>query len=129
MIELKLPDGKALAVEDGISAGEAVRMIGEGLLRKAVAGKIDGEMIDLSRNLTRGGEFKAITLAVPEGEEMLRHSAAHVMADAVQQLFPTAKVTIGPAIEKGFYYDFDYPPGFTPEDFEKIEAKMAEIVK
>ncbi|HUT53787.1 MAG TPA: threonine--tRNA ligase [bacterium] len=129
MIELRLPDGKGLAVEDGISAGEAVKRISEGLYRKAVAVKVDGDVLDLNRPLQKGGEFRVLTLQDAKGQEVLRHSAAHVMADAVQQLFPGAKVTIGPAIEKGFYYDFDYAPGFSPEDFEKIEAKMAEIVK
>jgi threonyl-tRNA synthetase len=129
MVELKLPDGSGMEVDEGISAVEALKKISEGLAGKAVAVKLDEDLIDLARPLDRGGDFKAITLKDEEGRHILRHSAAHVMADAVKQLFPEAKVTIGPAIEKGFYYDFDYPPGFTPEDLPRIEEKMAEIIK
>jgi threonyl-tRNA synthetase len=128
-MEVRLPDGASLTLEEGIVARDAVARINERLAKKAVAVELDGELLDLSRPLTRGGSLRAITLADAEGEQMLRHSTAHVMADAVQRLFPEAKVTIGPAIEKGFYYDFDYPPGFSTEDLPAIEAKMAEIAK
>jgi threonyl-tRNA synthetase len=129
MAVLTLPDGARLTVAAGASAADATRMIGPGLLSSAVAAALSGRVVDLSTPIVADADFRVITLRDPEGEEILRHSAAHVMADAVQSLFPEAKVTIGPAIEKGFYYDFDYPPGFTPEDLEKIEGRMAEIVK
>lgn len=129
MAILKLPDGSELSVDNGISAGEAIKKISEKLFKKAVAAELSGEMLDLHSAITRDGEFRAITLNDPEGREVLRHSAAHVMADAVQQLYPEAKVAIGPAIEKGFYYDFDYAPGFHPDDLPAIEDKMKEIIK
>jgi len=129
MLNLRLPDGEALEVEEGISAGEVVNRISEGLARQAVAARLNGETLDLTRPVTTEGEFTVVRAKDPDGEEVLRHSAAHVMADAVKKLFPEAKVTIGPAIEKGFYYDFDYPPGFSPDDLPKIEEKMGEIIK
>lgn len=129
MALLNLPDGSSLEVEDGSIAADAVGRIGEGLLRKAVAVKLDGEVLDLGRPLPRGGDFLVLTSDDDEAQEILRHSTAHVMADAVQKLYPEARVTIGPSIEKGFYYDFDYPPGFHPDDLPGIEEKMAEIIK
>jgi len=128
MAHLTLPDGSKLDVPAGKRAGEVIKQISEGLARRAVAVKLDGSVLDLDRPVTCDGNFRVLTVNDPEGQEVLRHSAAHVMADAVQKLYPEAKVTIGPAIEKGFYYDFDYPPGFTPEDIPRIEEKMAEIV-
>jgi threonyl-tRNA synthetase len=128
-MELQLPDGSVLAVVEGTLAGEAAKKLGAKLAERAVAVELNGDLLDLGRKLETGGTFRVVTLSDPEGEEVLRHSAAHVMADAVQQLFPSAKVTIGPAIAKGFYYDFDYAPGFTPEDLPAIEARMAEIIK
>ncbi|MFO8058151.1 MAG: threonine--tRNA ligase [bacterium] len=129
MLHLRLPDGESLEVEEGLSAGEVVGRISEGLARQAVAVRVNGDILDLTRPVTMEGDFTVVRAKDPEGEEVLRHSAAHVMADAVKKLFPEAKVTIGPAIEKGFYYDFDYPPGFTPDDLPKIEEKMGEIIK
>ena len=89
---------------------------------------VDGQAYDLAAPI-REGELTPIHIDSPEGIEILRHSTAHVMAQAVKELFPEAKVTIGPAIETGFYYDFDYEPGFTEEDLPRIEARMSEIVK
>ncbi len=129
MLSLRLPDGEALEVEEGISAGEVVSRLSEGLARQAVAVRVNGDILDLTRPVTMEGDFTVIRAKDPEGEQVLRHSAAHVMADAVKKLYPQAKVTIGPAIEKGFYYDFDYPPGFTPDDLPRIEEKMGEIIK
>ncbi len=129
MAVLSLPDGSKLEVEDGVSALEALSRLSKGLAGAAVAARLEGALIDLNLPLTGGGEFSAVTLRDPEGVDVLRHSTAHVMADAVQGLFPEAKVTIGPAIENGFYYDFDYAPGFTPDDLPRIEEKMEEIIK
>ncbi len=128
MALLKLPDGSEIEVEEGKKALDVIEEISQGLARQAVAVKINGLTMDLSQPVTVDGDLLVLTLKDPEGAEVLRHSAAHVMADAVKKLFPEAKVTIGPAIERGFYYDFDYPPGFTPEDLPRIEEKMAEII-
>ena len=101
------------------------------LLKKSVAVKVDGALKDLGSALGDGGpkKIEAITVDTAEAREILRHSAAHVLAEAVQSLYPGVKVTIGPAIEDGFYYDFDVEKPFTPEDLEKIEARMKEIIK
>jgi threonyl-tRNA synthetase len=129
MVLLKLPDNSEIEVEEGILAGDALKKVSEGLAKRAVAVKIDGELIDLMTPITTGGTFEAIKPNHPDGEEVLRHSAAHVMADAVQSIYKDAKVTIGPAIDKGFYYDFDFPERFTNEDLPKFEEKMSEIIK
>lgn len=95
---------------------------------KLIAAKVNGQLVDLSFILKESAEIEPITMDSPLALEILRHSTAHVMAEAVKHLYPEAKVTIGPPIETGFYYDFDYPPGFTPEDLEKIEAEMQKII-
>lgn len=99
------------------------------LRKSAVAATIDGKPTDLSEAVPAGGQLAFITMDTPEGLEILRHSTSHIMAEAVQSLFPDVKVTIGPAIESGFYYDFDTPRPFEPDDLEKIEKRMAEIIK
>ena len=101
--------------------------IGAGLAKAALAGKLNGDLVDLTTPLTDGARVEIITEKSPEGLEIIRHSASHLMAQAVKELFPQAKVTIGPAIENGFYYDFDVDAPFTPEDLERIETKMAEL--
>ncbi len=130
MIKLKLADGSTIEVEPGKSVAELLDLIpGPGKDRaEVVAGKLNGRVLDLSREVTESGEFEPVYLESPEGIAILRHSASHIMADAVKRLFPPAKVTIGPAIATGFYYDFDYEPGFTPDDFPAIEEKMQEII-
>src|SRR4030042_129290 len=96
---------------------------------EVVSAKVDGVLIDLQAPLEKGGTLEWVTLNTGEGTEVLRHSTSHVMAQAVQNLFPEAKITIGPAIKDGFYYDFDLDRSFSPEDFSRIEAKMKEIVE
>ena len=124
--------GKLIPVQAGETPADAVRRLEPGLLKGAIAAKRNGptpRVVDLNWPLREAGEVALVRLESEEGREILRHSTSHVMADAVQQLFPPAKVTIGPAIANGFYYDFDYPPGFTPEDLPRIERKMQEIAE
>ncbi len=113
----------------GISAGEALKSLGEKKGNPAVAAKVDGELVDLSRTLEHDCEIEPLEEKSEEALEILRHTASHVMAQAVQSLYPQAKITIGPAIENGFYYDFDCPDTFSVEDLPRIEAKMDEIIK
>ena len=123
-----LPDGTGLELEDGASGGDAAAAIGSGLARAAVAVKVNGEMKDLSAPLPDGAALEVVTDATPQGRHVIRHSTAHVLAQAVLDLFPGATFAIGPPIEDGFYYDFGVAEPFTPEDLERIEARMAEIV-
>lgn len=127
-ITVTLADNGSRTLEAGITAGEALASFGIALDRQVIAAKVNGQAVDLSRPLTADCILAPIEVHSPEGLEILRHSAAHIMAEAVRALFPGVKVTIGPAIETGFYYDFDTPTPFTPEDLEKIEAKMRELV-
>lgn len=112
----------------GVTVKEALQALGGASEDKLVAAKVNGRPVDLTYALSQDCVIEPITTDSPLGLEILRHSTAHVMAEAVKHLYPEAKVTIGPAIENGFYYDFDYPPGFTPEDLEKIEAEMQKII-
>lgn len=127
MIELVLPDGAKMSVESGIKGVEVASKISEGLAKCAVAVKVNDTLMDVTTPITTGGTFSIITSKNPEGLEILRHTAAHVLAQAVEALYPNAKATIGPVIENGFYYDF---AGIIikEEELPKIEAKMAEIV-
>ncbi|MCG3174940.1 MAG: Threonine--tRNA ligase 2 [Myxococcota bacterium] len=127
-IAVKLPDGKVLELAGGATIRDAAAAIGARLAKDAVAGKVNGEVRDIRTPLKDGDTLSIITRQMPEGLNVLRHSAAHIMADAVQRLFPGTKVTFGPATETGFYYDFDKPGGFQMEDLEKIEAEMAKII-
>ena len=128
-IQLTLPDGSQRAYEDGTTGYDVAASIGTGLARAAVAVTVDGETLDLSRPIDRDGAFSVITENTDEGRAVLRHSAAHVMAQAVLDLFPGATFAIGPPITDGFYYDFDIGRPFTPEDLERIEERMAEIIE
>ncbi|MGP8051922.1 MAG: threonine--tRNA ligase [Desulfobaccales bacterium] len=128
MIKVKLEQGPALELRDRIEAKDALKALGASLDRRVVAARVDGEMVDLSRALTGDCTIAAVPVDSPEGLTIMRHSAAHIMAEAVRDLFPKARVAIGPAIENGFYYDFEVPEPFTPEDLEKIEAHMQELV-
>ena len=121
--------GESQRLPKGISAGEALKSLGERKGNPAVAAKVDGELIDLSRALEHDCELEPLEEESEEALEILRHTASHVMAQAVQSLYPRAKITIGPAIENGFYYDFDCPDTFSVEDLPRIEAKMDEIIK
>jgi threonyl-tRNA synthetase len=125
-ITVKLPDGTPLELPDGASGADAAASIGPGLAKAALAIRVDGELWDLSAGLPDGAEIAILTDRDPEALDLIRHDAAHVMAEAVQELYPGTKVTIGPAIENGFYYDFDFPEDVkvTDADLEKIEAAM-----
>ncbi len=128
-IHLTLPDGSVRDVSVGTSAREVAEEIGPGLARAAVAARVDGEVWDLNRPQTRNASLEILTRDNPESLDVLRHSAAHVLATAVRQLFPEAKIGFGPSITDGFYYDFEVPRPFTPEDLARIEDKMREVVK
>ncbi|MEN8113107.1 MAG: threonine--tRNA ligase [Actinomycetota bacterium] len=128
-IQLTLPDGSVRSYDDGTTGLDVASDIGAGLARAAVAVAVDGETLDLTRPIDRDGAFSVVTENTEEGRAVLRHSAAHVMAQAVLGLFPGAKFAIGPPITDGFYYDFDIGRPFTPEDLERIEERMAEILE
>ena len=128
MIKVKLLQGPALELQVQIEAGEALKALGVSSDRRVAAARVDGEPVDLSRPLAQDCTIAPIPLDSPEGLTIMRHSAAHIMAEAVRDLFPGARVAIGPAIENGFYYDFEVPEPFTPEDLEKIEGRMRELV-
>ena len=128
-ISVTLPDGSARTLPQGATVYDLAAAIGTGLAKAAIAGRIDGTLVDLGTKLADGSRVEIITEKSPEALEIIRHSTSHLMAQAVKSLFPEAKVTIGPAIESGFYYDFDVDHPFTPEDLEKIEKKMGELAK
>ncbi|MBT0653039.1 threonine--tRNA ligase [Geomobilimonas luticola] len=128
-ISVTLPDGSVRTLPPGSTVHGLAAAIGAGLAKAAIAGRIDGSLVDLDAKLVDGSRVEIITEKSPEALEIIRHSTSHLMAQAVKSLFPEAKVTIGPAIETGFYYDFDVDHPFTPEDLEKIEKKMEELAK
>jgi len=128
-IGVALPDGSNRSLEEGATVLDLARAIGAGLARNAIAGKVNGAPVDLSTVLHDGDQVEIITEKSSEALDIIRHSTSHLMAQAVKSLFPEAKVTIGPSIENGFYYDFDVETPFSPDDLEKIEAKMREIAK
>ena len=127
-IELTFPDGTISAHDDGITGREVAESIGSRLAKAAVAVTLDGEMMDLDRPLSGGGAFAVVTESTDEGRMVMRHSAAHVLAQAVMRLHEGASFAIGPAIADGFYYDFDIGRPFTPEDLEEIESEMGRII-
>ena len=129
MITIKLPDGSEREVPAGTTALEVAQGIGPGLAKAALAAKVDGEVWDLSRPIPETSSLEILTDRQPEALGVLRHSAAHVLATAVRQLFPEANIGFGPAIDDGFYYDFDVERPFTPEDLEAIEQRMHEVVR
>ena len=129
MPKIKLPDGAVKEFAAPVSVAEVAAAIGPGLAKAALAGKVDGKVVDTSYRIDRDAALAIVTDKDPEGLEVLRHSTAHLLAYAVKELFPDAQVTIGPVIEDGFYYDFAYKRPFTPEDLEAIEKKMAELAK
>lgn len=128
MIQVTLPDGSKREYQNGASPLDVAESISKSLAKKALAAKVNGQMWDLVRPLDGDASVAIITDRDPEGLELIRHDAAHVLAQAVQELYPDAQVTIGPVIDDGFYYDFARPEPFSTDDFEKIEAKMREIV-
>ena len=126
-IRLTLPDGSVRVVPGGTTSRQVAQGIGVGLARAAVAAKVDGQVRDLDRPLTSDASFAILTEKDPAALDVLRHSAAHVLATAVRELFPKAAIGFGPPIEDGFYYDFGVERPFTPEDLDQIEKKMAEV--
>ncbi|MDB4885627.1 MAG: thrS [Gemmatimonadetes bacterium] len=128
-LTLVLPDGATRTVDAGTLPADVVRTIGERLLMAAVAVSVDGEIQDLMTPLRRGGAFRVITERDPEALGVLRHSAAHILATAVRRLRPDAKIGFGPAIEDGFYYDFEVAQPFTPEDLDRFEAEMRKVIQ
>src|ERR1700704_5041722 len=129
MPNIRLPDGSVKSFPGSVTVAEIAQAIGPGLARAALAGKVDGKLVDTSYRVESDADVAVVTPKSPEGLDILRHSTSHLMAQAVQELFPGAQVTIGPVIENGFYYDFSYKRPFTPEDLAAIEKKMADIVK
>ena len=126
---ITLPDGSQRQFDNSVTVHDVAASIGEGLARAALAGKVDGELVDTSYSIDQDAELAIITARDEEGVDVIRHSCAHLLAQAVKELFPTAQVTIGPVIENGFYYDFAYERPFTPEDLTAIEKKMKELSK
>ncbi|WP_372832249.1 threonine--tRNA ligase [Pontibacterium sp.] len=126
---ITLPDGSKREFEQSVTVFDVAADIGAGLAKATLAGKVNGELVDASHTITEDSELSIVTARDDEGLEVIRHSCAHLMAMAVQELFPEAQVTIGPVIDDGFYYDFAYERAFTPEDLTAIEKKMAELAK
>jgi len=129
MPNIRLPDGSSKSFPGPVTVAEIAASIGAGLARAALAAKVNGKLVDMSHRVESDAAVSIITGKSPEALDILRHSTSHLMAQAVQELFPGAQVTIGPVIENGFYYDFSYKRPFTPDDLAAIEKKMAEIVK
>jgi len=127
-IAIRLPDGGVKTMPKGVTGLEIAQTISARLAKEALAMEVDGKVVDLSRPVERDAEVRILTWDDREGKEVFWHSSAHVMAQAVRQVFPNVKLAIGPAIEEGFYYDFDTTRPFSPEDLEKIEKRMAAIV-
>ena len=129
MINIKLPDGSVRSFEQPPTVADIAASIGPGLAKAALAGRVDGRVVDTSHRIDRDADVAIITDRDPDGLEVIRHSTAHLLAYAVTTLFPEAQVTIGPVIDNGFYYDFSFKRPFTPEDLAAIEKKMAELAK
>src|SRR5438876_604508 len=128
-VRVTLPDGSEKRLPVGATGADLAQAIGPGLAKAAVAARVDGQVWDLTRRLPDGVTVAILTERDRQALDVLRHSSAHVLATAVRQLFPHAKIGFGPPIEDGFYYDFEVPTPFTPEDLERIEAKMHEVVR
>ena len=127
-INIQFPDGNSKAFDKGATTEDIARSISPGLRKKAVAGKFNGQMVDLTRPLETDGEIEIITPGSEEALEVLRHSTAHLMAQALKRLYGDVKFGVGPVIEGGFYYDFDMDERISSDDFEKIEKTMKQIV-
>ncbi len=128
MIDLKFPDGSVRQYDEGVTGQEVAASISKSLEKKALLAKLDGQLLDLRRPLPHGGALEIVTRDAPEALEVIRHDTAHVLAEAVQELFPDTQVTIGPNVEDGFYYDFARETPFSTDDFAAIEKRMKEIV-
>ena len=130
MLSITLPDGSVRQYEGPLSVGDIAASIGAGLAKAALAGKVDDKLVDLSHVVETDANVAIITAKDPEALELIRHSTSHLMAQAVKELYPTAEVTIGPAIENGFYYDVDLgDTKLTDEDLASIEKEMHKITK
>jgi threonyl-tRNA synthetase len=129
MVSVRLPDGSQRQFDAPVTVAAVAASIGAGLAKAALAGKVDGKLVDTSFLIDRDSDLAIVTDKDGDGLEVIRHSTAHLLAYAVKSLFPEAQVTIGPVIDNGFYYDFSYKRPFTPEDLEAIEKKMAELAK
>lgn len=129
MLTIRLPDGSARQFDGPVTVAQVAANIGTGLAKAALAGKVDGKLVDTSYLIEQDAELAIVTDKDADGLEVIRHSTAHLLAYAVKELFPEAQVTIGPVIDNGFYYDFAYKRPFTPEDLVAIEKKMAELAK
>ncbi|AAO36765.1 threonine--tRNA ligase [Clostridium tetani] len=129
MINITLKDGKVIEVEKGVKVSDIVMKISPALYKKAVGAKINGEIAELMTEIKEDSELEILTFDDEEGRKTVRHTSSHILAQAVKRLYPEAKLAIGPAIDNGFYYDFDIDFTFTPEMLEKIEKEMAKIVK
>ena len=128
-MKITLKDGSALEFLAPITVGEIAKTISEGLFRNAVCGKVDGELVDLSHVVEKDAEIQIVTLKDKEGLQVYRHTASHVLAQAVKNIFPTSKLAIGPTIETGFYYDIEFKTPITQQDLVKIESEMQDIIK
>jgi threonyl-tRNA synthetase len=129
MVSVRLPDGSQRQFDAPVTVAQVAASIGAGLAKAALAGKVDGKLVDTSFLIERDADLAIVTDKDADGLEVIRHSTAHLLAYAVKELFPDAQVTIGPVIENGFYYDFSYKRPFTPDDLQAIEKKMAELAK
>ena len=129
MVVVRLPDGSEREFDSPVTVAQVAASIGAGLAKAALAGKVDGQLVDTSYLIENKCDLAIVTDKDADGLEVIRHSTAHLLAYAVKELFPDAQVTIGPVIDNGFYYDFSYKRPFTPEDLETIEKKMAELAK
>src|SRR3954469_9301817 len=129
MPSIRLPDGTLKSFDKPVTVAEVAASIGAGLARAALAGRVNGKLVDMSFAIDHDADLQVVTDKDADGVNILRHSAAHLLAHAVKELYPDAQVTIGPVIEDGFYYDFSYKRPFTPDDLVAIEKRMAEISK
>ena len=129
MPTITLPDNSQREFDTPVSVLQVAESIGPGLAKATLAGKVNNKLVDASYVIEDDADLQIVTDRDPEGLEVIRHSSAHLMAQAVKELYPEAQVTIGPVIEDGFYYDYKYDPGFTPEDLQKIEKKMQELAR
>ena len=128
-MKITLPDSSVVEMAAGATVADVAKHISEGLLRNAVCGKVNGELVDLSHELTEDCEVKIVTLKDKEGLNVYRHTTAHVLAQAVKNIFPTSKLAIGPTVENGFYYDIEFKTPITRDDLTKIENEMKDIIK
>ena len=128
-MEIILPDGSKKTLEEGATVADVAKSIGSGLAKAALAGKIDGELVDVTAPVHDGAAVEIITSKSPEALHILRHSCAHIMAEAVQELFPGTQIAFGPATEDGYFYDFELPENISSDDFGAIEKKMQQIIK